>query len=1008
MKKIQKYVAKFLVCVMILATQVHSPMLVRAAADLVLNWVNVDMSNYNVSGSLYLEHFIGQVGDVYVGLAGGSASYYWVTSTDKVYWEIRSFSFGMGNPNRTQPFWFSPGVTYGNGIRLGRGGAPGVSLGQGYFFNTDFHQTWMQARIPEGVAVNSIQFLNGRFWFLMPDGLWSTDGHTMRREIMPSDISSRHLTTQNGVLVLDYSYVATDAAGNNISGPGLILSEDGFNWHDVRSGVPGSFPGELRNRLSVMPDGSLILAEGGVAVCTANWDTGRWSQTFDNTVRLSRYDTFGQSPSFVNVGQLQFDMNAIAAELAPLDFRIGRVYTGVSGNTLSVSLNLYMGFDGFRNFIWSEEVNNARNEGYAALRSTMLGLRDASSYDSNELQDFTPSALITRVFTTTDMINWSATDFLVGNELGQALDGFLMGGSPGVFFGPDSLGTIGAADFQVEWGMWSEGVMTRADWNRQDSLIFDMRHIILPYSNVATPLRFVLNGRVIVDWSYPGGIPTVMRNAPVQPVPVVPAHLAVVQQPLPAAAQVEHEDTLVVSVVSDAVLVPAPDGDVVPWQPLPEVYVPRVPLPEMLPPQDVLVYVLEDDAAEDILLSAYEYGYSAIDLSDTGAGGVDLPSDLFEGLADIGAELVITLPGGFLELCEELVLAIANQSDIGDRIVLYLYKYQDDEIIDEVLELLCYGDEVFNVRILVGGTDMTDIDGRLAVTVTHGDTPLPGVWRIGIYGDFYPQEFISEDGRVTFFPDRLSNFVVGYSADARTIAVFRAEGDFTTLISRGREIANLRDGQRLSSGDRLVTGRDSQIFVMLDNSSILKLGENSEAEIIEAGRNLEINVIRGNVLVRVDSQEPHHATTIRAQNTTTGVRGTMFTVSVDDYGNETVAMLSGYAEVNGEPLMAGYLFALSVDGVIGVLNVMPITVEVIDTFTLAAIVGNLDYLAEHLEIDLTGVDIAAFPLPAPYEFENLVIEDFEAETYCNDDCVPLTEPGELQLPQDRNQAIRRC
>ena len=34
-----------------------------------------------------------------------------------------------------------------------------------------------------------------------------------------------------------------------------------------------------------------------------------------------------------------------------------------------------------------------------------------------------------------------------------------------------------------------------------------------------------------------------------------------------------------------------------------------------------------------------------------------------------------------------------------------------------------------------------------------------------------------------------------------------------------------------------------------------------------------------------------------------------------------------------------------------------ITVAAINDFTLAAIVGNFDYLAQHLDIDLTGVEI---------------------------------------------------
>lgn len=434
------------------------------------------------------------------------------------------------------------------------------------------------------------------------------------------------------------------------------------------------------------------------------------------------------------------------------------------------------------------------------------------------------------------------------------------------------------------------------------------------------------------------------------------------------------------------------------------------PLPPLTPP-DILIYVLPDNDISDILLSAQYYDYVVIDLGDTGASGVDLPGYLFEGLDYNNAGIIIILPDGTLTLYAELVQSIADLADIYSRIELILYKYQEYEIIDEVLEILCYGDGLFNVQLLIDGIAVRYIQGRLAITVEYAESPDPGVWRIGRYGDLYPQEFIfdADEGLVTFFPDVLSNFIVGYSADARTIAIFRADGNNTTLYSRGSETMNLREGQRLSSGDRLTTGQDSTIFVTMDNSSILKLDENSRAEIGEAGRNLEILVTSGNVLVRVDAQQSHHVTTVRAQNITTGVRGTIFTVSVDAYGNETIIMLSGYAEVNGIPLMAGYMYVLAygADYAAYEFVIMPITVVAIDDFTLAAIVGNFDYLAEYLDIDLAGVEIDAYPLPTPNEIANLLLESFEidVDAFCDGDCV-LQE--EIYMMNGRRRIGARC
>ena len=435
------------------------------------------------------------------------------------------------------------------------------------------------------------------------------------------------------------------------------------------------------------------------------------------------------------------------------------------------------------------------------------------------------------------------------------------------------------------------------------------------------------------------------------------------------------------------------------------------PLPELTAPDDIIIHILTDEDIVDILLAAQEYGHAVIVLDDTYASGVNIPGHLFEVLAEMETYLVIVLQDGTLMLDSELVQSIANKD--MSRVELILYHYEEEEIICDVQDILCYGDELLNVQLLIDGTAVTYFAGRLAITVEYNESPSPGVWRIGRYGDLYPQEFIfdAEAELVTFFPDRLSNFIVGYSAEARTMAIFRADGNFTTLYSRGRETTNLRSGQRLSRGDRLVTGRVSEIFFTMDNSSIIKLGENTEAEIREAGRNLEIMVQSGNVLVRVENQLPHHATTVRTQNLTIGVRGTMFTLSIDADGSETIAMLSGYAVINGVTLMAGYMFILTIgtDHAENEYTVMPITLGTINDFTLAAIVGNFAYLADNLDIDLAGVEVEAQPLPTPQEIADLLLEDydyeFEVDAYCDDDCVLQDE---LHMLPGRRQIGIRC
>ena len=151
-----------------------------------------------------------------------------------------------------------------------------------------------------------------------------------------------------------------------------------------------------------------------------------------------------------------------------------------------------------------------------------------------------------------------------------------------------------------------------------------------------------------------------------------------------------------------------------------------------------------------------ETQYAVVDMGLTDTSGADLPHSLFEGLASINSGLIIILPDGIISLCAELVQSIADMADGDSRIELILYKYYATEITPEFAEILCHGDEVFNVQLLVDGEALTYIEGRLAIAVIYDGSPYPGVWRVGDYGDFYPQEFIfdDEESLVTFFPER--------------------------------------------------------------------------------------------------------------------------------------------------------------------------------------------------------------------------------------------------------------
>ena len=559
MKNFKKGVAKFLVCIMILATQVYSPMLVRAAGDFVLNWVNVDVASFDVSSRIYLiGGVVGSHNGVYFGIAGTYDTYYWVTSTDLVNWHIHSHSFGFfTDPMSRQSFRY--GAISGNDMNLALGGNHyGRGLSREYLFNTNFGDTLQQARLPEGASLRTMQFFNERFWFLKPDGLWSTDGHTMRFENMPSDISTRDFSMQNGVLILDYVHHVGDTLL-----PNIILSTDGYNWHDVRTGRPDGFTHAERMRTHVMPGGSLILVEGGTTVDELDWDEDTWDQDFDNNIRILRYDSSVQNPRFAEAARFQIDMATIEAEFAEFDFRVGSVTSGVSGNTLAVSLNLYMGRNGIDwSGYWDENLRTWVNpwleedrSGFDNLRTAMLAYTGETINEPGTASDFAqrwsihPHINFHKVFTTTDMRNWNVSEIMNTYELDDYLQGFIMGGGRGMIQTPGSFFQFDRIENQTYWQELQYRMET-AD----DRFILRTTDVMLPWQTEWTPLRFYAAGRLVREFgvpfdettqaqAQPAPAPTPAAPAPPAPPPPPPAPIPGVSPSFIAASYIATTNT---------------------------------------------------------------------------------------------------------------------------------------------------------------------------------------------------------------------------------------------------------------------------------------------------------------------------------------------------------------------------------------------------------------------------------------------------------------------------------
>ena len=134
--------------------------------------------------------------------------------------------------------------------------------------------------------------------------------------------------------------------------------------------------------------------------------------------------------------------------------------------------------------------------------------------------------------------------------------------------------------------------------------------------------------------------------------------------------------------------------------------------------------------------------------------------------------------------------------------------------------------------------------------------------------------------------------------EARLINVHNTEGDDIRLSRSlvGRSIEP-RSGQRLTDGNVLNTGRNSFVYMQLDEASLIKMDESSQVQVSETRNLLTLSVQSGRALVEVTNQPAGHALETRIGNAVIAVRGTSFIAGrrEGDYsGAVFVTMLSGY------------------------------------------------------------------------------------------------------------------
>ena len=238
----------------------------------------------------------------------------------------------------------------------------------------------------------------------------------------------------------------------------------------------------------------------------------------------------------------------------------------------------------------------------------------------------------------------------------------------------------------------------------------------------------------------------------------------------------------------------------------------------------------------------------------------------------------------------------------------------------------------------------------------------------------------------------MGSFSAVYAADmsARRVSIFYIDGENATL-SRGAQSFSPRTGQRLASGNVVTTGRDTYVYLRLDEDSLAKMDSASQMAVSTRGQNLTLTVQSGNALIHID-QEPGQETVTRIGNVGLTVRGTMYTVGFEPIANEGLfVMLSGLGYIDGYYLHPGQALITNEENE---MSIMPISIEILDNFTLEAIVNNREYLLEN----------SGFVTPAFIEqaAEELVLREIEAVTEAlyqstqTPVSAPVQEPEQVQ------------
>ena len=138
----------------------------------------------------------------------------------------------------------------------------------------------------------------------------------------------------------------------------------------------------------------------------------------------------------------------------------------------------------------------------------------------------------------------------------------------------------------------------------------------------------------------------------------------------------------------------------------------------------------------------------------------------------------------------------------------------------------------------------------------------------------------------------------GYQAT--NMRLLHSEGTVTIENAKGGT-KPVSENLKFQSGDAVSTGTDGVVSVGLDDTKIVTLENNSRAEFIQNGKNLELKLTKGAVFFNVTQKlRDDEKFEIKTATMTAGIRGTSGYVYYDENagGKETITLTDGSVEIS--------------------------------------------------------------------------------------------------------------